>query len=47
MSCTAQVYGLPTFVLFKNGEEMEGSKHEGVLTKPLMIDYLKKNKVIS
>jgi thioredoxin 1 len=40
------VYGLPTLLLFQNGEEIPGSKREGAVTKPMLLEYLKKYKVI-
>ena len=41
-----QVYGLPTLILFKNGEEVPGSKLEGAITKAKIISWLEKNGVI-
>lgn len=38
----AQVYGLPTLMVFKDGQEVPGSKREGAFTKPLLIKYLDK-----
>lgn len=34
------VYGLPTLMLFKDGEQVEGSHKEGALPKAKIIDYL-------
>lgn len=42
-----QVYGLPTLLLFKNGEEMQGSKREGAVNKVMLTEYLKSNGVIA
>jgi thioredoxin 1 len=42
-----QVYGLPTLILFKDGQEISGSKREGAVTKPLLLDYLKKHEVLA
>jgi len=36
-----QVYGLPTLLLFKDGKVIEGSKREGAIPKPKIVDYLK------
>ncbi len=41
-----QVYGLPTLILFKDGQEIAGSKREGAITKPLLLAYLKQHQVI-
>ncbi len=38
-----QVYGLPTLIVFKDGQELAGSKREGAITKPLLEQYLTKN----
>ena len=37
-----KVYGLPTIVIFKNGEPVEGSKREGAITIKQLEDYLTK-----
>ena len=37
-----KVYGLPTIVIFKDGEVVEGSKREGAITKKQLEDYLTK-----
>lgn len=42
-----KVYGLPTLLLFKNGEEVEGSKHEGAITKEKLIEYLEKCGIVA
>lgn len=42
LSHVLQVYGLPTFVMIKNGEEVKGSHYEGAVTKPMLVDYVKK-----
>lgn len=34
------VYGLPTLLLFKDGEFVDGSKKEGALSKDKLKDYL-------
>ena len=34
------VYGLPTIMLFKNGEPVEGSKREGAINLPKLKDHL-------
>jgi len=41
-----KVYGLPTLILFKGGEPIEGSKREGAINKAMLVDYLKKYSVI-
>jgi hypothetical protein len=38
----AQVYGLPTLIVFKDGKEVADSKTEGALTKAKLADYIKK-----
>lgn len=38
-----QVYGLPCFILFKDGAEVEGSHSEGAMTKKALAEYLQKN----
>lgn len=35
-----KVYGLPTLILFKNGQEVPGSRKEGAMTKDKMKQYL-------
>lgn len=42
-----QVYGLPTLLLFKNGQEIAGSKREGAVNKPMLQEYLKKHAVVA
>lgn len=37
------MYGLPTLIVFKDGQEVAGSKREGAITKPLLEQYLAKN----
>jgi thioredoxin 1 len=36
------VYGLPTLIVFKNGEEVPGSKAEGAIGKAQLSEYIKK-----
>lgn len=38
-----QVYGLPTLIVFKEGQELANSKREGAITKALLEQYLTKN----
>lgn len=40
-----KVYGLPTLIMFKDGQEVGGSKREGAVTKPLLQTYLAKHGV--
>lgn len=40
--CRLQVYGLPTLIVFKNGEEVPGSKAEGAIGKAQLSEYIKK-----
>ncbi|EFJ50316.1 hypothetical protein VOLCADRAFT_58287 [Volvox carteri f. nagariensis] len=40
-----KVYGLPTLIVFKDGEEIAGSKREGAITKALLEQYLSKHGV--
>lgn len=42
-----QVYGLPTLILFKDGQEVPNSKREGAVTKALLQDYLAKHKLVA
>ena len=41
-----QVYGLPTLVLFKDGEVVKGSQKEGALGKPVILKYLEEYGVL-
>ena len=38
-----KIYGLPTFLVFRDGELVEGSQTEGVLNKSQLEDLLSKN----
>lgn len=40
-----QVYGLPCLLLFADGKEVPGSRHEGGITKQGLVKYLDKNNV--
>lgn len=40
-----QVYGLPTLMIFKDGQEVPGTKTEGAVTKAMLVKYLKKHAV--
>jgi hypothetical protein len=42
---TAQVYGLPTLILFRDGEIVEGSKREGAIGKKGIINWMESNGV--
>lgn len=35
-----KVYGLPTLILFKNGQEVPDSRREGAMTKVKLKEYL-------
>ena len=35
-----KVFGLPTLILFKNGQEVPGSRREGAITKDKFKQYL-------
>ncbi|KAF3775414.1 Thioredoxin X [Nymphaea thermarum] len=35
-----KVFGLPSFILFKNGQEVPGSRMEGAITKDKLKDYI-------
>lgn len=35
-----KVYGLPTLILFKNGEEVAESRREGAITKVKLKEYV-------
>jgi len=36
----AQVYGLPTLILFRDGSEVQGSKREGAIAMPGILSWL-------
>lgn len=36
-----QVYGLPAFLVFKNGEMVPGCKKEGAVNQKMLADYIK------
>ena len=38
-----KVYGLPCLIVFKNGEQMDGSFKEGAITRKDLVKYLEKN----
>jgi thioredoxin 1 len=40
-----KVYGLPTLIVFKDGQEVPGSKKEGAVTKAILEKYIKKHAV--
>lgn len=42
-----QVYGLPTLILFKDGQEVAGSHREGAVTKAMLQTYLTKHGVVA
>ncbi len=37
-----QVYGLPCFILFKDGADISGSKKEGAVNQKMLTQYLQK-----
>eukprot|EP00775_Hariotina_reticulata_P013712 gene13712-13834_t len=37
-----KVYGLPTFIVFKDGQDVSGSKSEGAIGKAALTEYIKK-----
>ena len=39
-AAAAQVYGLPSIMLFKDGKLVDGSKREGAISKDKIISYL-------
>ena len=39
------MYGLPTLLLFRNGEEIEGSHWEGAINKAKIVTWLEKHGV--
>lgn len=41
-----KVYGLPTFVLFKDGRVIDGSQKEGAIAEKQLRAYLEQHKVI-
>ena len=40
-----QVYGLPCLIVFKDGQPVEESHHEGAVTKKALVEYLAKHGV--
>lgn len=42
-----KVYGLPTIMLFKDGEMIEGSQREGAITQEAILEYLDSFGIIS
>ena len=40
LTLPSQIYGLPTVMIFKNGEMLEGSKREGAITKDKLMAHL-------
>jgi len=36
-----QVYGLPAFLMFKNGELVPGCKKEGAVNQKMLAEYIK------
>ena len=36
---------MPTLIVFKDGEEVPGSKSEGAVTKAMLTQYIKKHAV--
>jgi thioredoxin 1 len=38
-----QVYGLPCLIVFKDGQEVPGSKNEGAVTKAILQKYIEKH----
>ncbi|GMH32917.1 hypothetical protein BSKO_00751 [Bryopsis sp. KO-2023] len=42
-----KIHGLPTIMLFKDGELVKGSRHEGAITRKLLYTYLEKRGVLT
>lgn len=40
-----QVYGLPSIMLFRGGEEVRDSRREGGITYEGLVEYLNRNQV--
>lgn len=38
-----KVYGLPCLIVFKDGQEVPGSKNEGAVTKAILQKYIEKH----
>lgn len=36
------MYGLPTLIVFKDGQEVPGSKSEGAVGKKVLAEYIQK-----
>jgi thioredoxin 1 len=45
LTVSVQVYGLPTLIVFKDGQEVAGSKNEGAVTKAILQKYIQKHVV--
>ena len=41
-----QVYGLPTLVVFRDGQVLDGSQREGAISEPELRKYLSKWEVV-
>ena len=41
-----KVYGLPTFVLFKDGKVIDGSQKEGAISEKALESYLEQHRVV-
>lgn len=44
--CNAQVYGLPTIILFREGSMVVGSHKEGAIGKAALLKYLDQHNVM-
>ncbi|GBF89162.1 thioredoxin x [Raphidocelis subcapitata] len=40
---TWKVYGLPTLMVFKDGQLVEGSHREGAVSKPVLLKYIQQH----
>jgi thioredoxin 1 len=38
-----KVYGLPCLIVFKDGEEVEGSHREGAISRKVLPEYIEKH----
>lgn len=38
-----KVYGLPGLIVFRNGQEVDGSHREGAITRKALLEYVEKH----
>jgi hypothetical protein len=45
MAQPSQVYGLPALQVYKDGQLVEGSRHEGAITKAMLQKYIERHAI--